>query len=68
MGQDKANRFRGGRKSARDRLFGVGDKEFWRWFHRQGKGRTGASDDLDDTDQVRRLYDEWKRLGRPQAK
>ena len=68
MGRDKDDHFRGGKKSARDRLHGVGDKEFWRWFHRQEKGRTGASDDLTDTAQVRRLYEEWQRLGRPTAK
>lgn len=68
MAEDRANRFRGGKKSARDRLFGVDDKDFWRWFHRQEKGRTGAGDDLDATDQARKLYDEWLRLGRPKAK
>lgn len=68
MGDDKANRFRGGKKSARDRLHGVSDKDFWRWFHRQEKGRTGAGDDLNETRQVRELYDEWTQLGRPLAK
>ncbi|MCF4128441.1 hypothetical protein [Methylobacterium sp. SyP6R] len=69
MGEDKSARFRGGKKSARDRLFGVDDPGFWNWYHRKEKGRTGGSGrDFGTVDEVRELYDEWVQLGRPKAK
>ena len=69
MGEDKTDRFKGGKKSARDRTFGIDDVDFWRWHHRSEKGRTGDSGlDFDDVFLVRVRYDEWVRLGRPKAK
>ena len=67
MGRDREDRFRGGKKNARDRLTGmVASREFWRWYHRMEKGRTGAKD-ISAPDDVRTIYEEWVRLGCPKA-
>lgn len=63
-GRDKPGEgFRGGSKDRRDRNFGITDKDFWQWWHREGKRAWGGGDLTKDiADQV---FQEWQNLGRP---
>jgi hypothetical protein len=51
-------RFRGGKRSRRDRNFGITDAEFWDWWH-DVKDEYGG-DDLSETERAREIYEEFK--------
>gem|GEM_PF-1452128 len=52
---------KGGKQGQRDRDFGIKDKDFNNWWHREGKKSYGKDYD------GRGIYDEWIRLGRPKG-
>jgi hypothetical protein len=58
-------RFKGGRKSKRDKRFGISDPWFWRWWHRVKKPQLGGLDG--DGDKIRAAYDEWVSKNRPRV-
>lgn len=62
---------RGGRKTRRDRWFGLEDKpdfaDFRHWWHREGKDESGGFD-LGDREDAERAYEEWAARGRPTVK
>ena len=39
----KGESFRGGKKGSRDQWYGYNDKEFQRWWHREGKESLGKA-------------------------
>lgn len=65
MAEDQEDRFRGGKRYARDRHYGIDDRMFWRWWHRQEKDKYGI-ENL-DKQQAEALHDLWKKSGRPEG-
>jgi len=64
--QKRRRNLKGGRKTKRDRNFGIFDAAFWRWWHRIGKRRHGGLDLA--SQEAQSVYDEWIRDGKPSAK
>jgi hypothetical protein len=65
--QEKGKSFRGGKKKQRDKWYGYDDKDFQRWWHREGKELFGGRD-IDDTQQAREAYEYWESIGKPTLK
>jgi len=64
-GNSGGGKFKGGKKSTRDKDFGIKDKDFWNWWHRDGKKAYGGEDITDDiADEV---YKDWIDLGKPKG-
>ena len=63
---DKGKTFRGGSKSSRDNWYGYNDKDFQKWWHREGKSSYGH--DILDSDMATDVYQEWVDLGKPKVK
>jgi len=63
----KGKTFRGGSKKRRDNWYGYNDKQFQRWWHREGKAAAGG-DDIDNAQEAKAAYDEWVSLGKPNVK
>jgi hypothetical protein len=63
----KGQRFRGGSKNQRDVWYGYNDKNFQRWWHRQGKREFGIGD-IDNAEQAQEAYRYWEQIGRPTLK
>ncbi|MEM6699779.1 MAG: RHS repeat-associated core domain-containing protein [Bacteroidota bacterium] len=61
----KKDKMKGGKKSKRDKTFGVSDKDFWNWWHRDGKKSRGGEDITSDT--IDEIFQEWIDLGRPKG-
>jgi len=52
----KGKDFRGGKKKKRDRDFGIKDREFWRWWHREKRHYGG--DDIEPED-IWEIFEDW---------
>ena len=63
----KGKYFRGGKKKNRDNWYGYNDKNFQRWWHRQGKAEFGG-EDIDNAEQAKKIYEYWISLGKPKVK
>ncbi|MBP2661869.1 MAG: hypothetical protein H6Q69_4901 [Firmicutes bacterium] len=59
--------FRGGSKAERDNWYGYNDKEFQRWWHREGKAEAGEND-IDNAEEAKNAYDDWVSRGKPTVK
>lgn len=60
--------FKGGKKKQRDKWFGFHDKQFQRWWHRQGKREYGGRYDIESRESAEMFYQIWVELGKPRAK
>ena len=62
-------RFRGGKKSARDRWYGLKERDgfpaFERWWHRIGKDQVTGGRDLEGRTEAENAWREWEDQGRP---
>ncbi|MBP8116772.1 MAG: hypothetical protein KAY09_03485 [Nitrospira sp.] len=47
----------------KDRKYGFPD-DFWNWYHKQEKRKRGGPD-IDDREEAKDYYEEWKRQGKP---
>jgi RHS repeat-associated protein len=63
----KGTSLRGGKKAQRDKWYGKNDKDFQRWWHREGKGEFGGRD-IDNTQDAQEAWDHWEQAGRPKVK
>jgi hypothetical protein len=64
----KGRTFRGGGKGTRDNWYGYDrDRDFVRWWHRQGKREFGGND-IDNAAEARKIYEHWVNIGRPVPK
>jgi RHS repeat-associated protein len=64
----KGKTFRGGGKRTRDNWHGFDrEKDFVKWWHRQGKEEFGGND-IDNAAQAREIYEYWVNIGRPVPK
>ena len=63
----KGQEFRGGSKSDRDKWYGYNEKEFQRWWHREGKAESGGND-IDNAEEAKNAYDDWVSRGKPKVK
>jgi RHS repeat-associated protein len=63
---NSSGKFKGGKKSGRDRDFGIKDKDFWNWWHRSGKKANGGVDLSEDL--AAETYKDWLEAGRPKVK
>lgn len=64
---EKGKSFRGGKKVNRDNWYGYNDKQFQRWWHRQGKREWGGSD-IQDAEMAKAIYEYWVNAGKPTVK
>jgi hypothetical protein len=65
---EKGRTFRGGGKRTRDNWYGFDrDKDFVKWWHRQGKAEYGGAD-IENAQQAREIYEDWVSQGRPVPK
>ena len=62
----KGNTFRGGSKSSRDKWYGKNDKDFQKWWEKQGK--KGYGRDIEDKEMADEVWQEWVDLGKPKVK
>lgn len=60
----KGKVFRGGKKKDRDQWYGKNDKQFQKWWEREGKKQWGGGD-IEDEKMAQEVYDEWIEQGRP---
>lgn len=63
----KGKELRGGSKSSRDNWYGYNDKEFQKWWHREGKREFGGND-IDNSSEAKAVYDYWVSIGKPKVK
>jgi len=63
----KGKDFRGGSQRDRDKWYGYNDKEFQRWWHREGKADSGGND-IDNSEDAKNAYDDWVSSGKPTLK
>ena len=64
----KGKTFRGGGKSTRDNWYGYDrDKDFVKWWHRQGKAEFGGND-IDNAAEAKEVYGHWVSIGKPVPK
>lgn len=61
---EKGKRFRGGKKKQRDKWYGYDDKDFQRWWHREGKEQFGGRD-IDNAQEATEAYEYWESIGKP---
>ncbi|NLD45867.1 MAG: hypothetical protein GX660_01520, partial [Clostridiaceae bacterium] len=60
----KGKEFRGGSKKQRDNWYGYKDKNFQKWWERQGKKYWGGAD-IEDSKMAKEVYDYWVEIGSP---
>lgn len=60
-----SGKLKGGKQGARDRDFGVKDKDFWQWWHRKGKKDNGGQDLTED--EAAGMYKDWIDNGKPKG-
>ncbi|MEW9900780.1 RHS repeat-associated core domain-containing protein [Chitinivorax sp. PXF-14] len=65
---EKGKTFRGGKKADRDKWYGQNDKEFQRWWHREGKEEFNGGRDIEDAQNAHAARDYWESLGKPRVK
>ncbi len=67
MAEDEQPPMRGGKKSDRDRWFGLEKREdfhkFRRWWHREGKEEQSGRD-IASRDEAERIFEEWSHCTR----
>jgi RHS repeat-associated protein len=63
----KGKTFRGGKKKGRDNWYGYNDKDFQRWWHRQGKREFGGQD-IENAEEAKAAYEHWVSIGKPTVK
>ena len=66
-GGRKGETFRGGKKSQRDQWYGYNNRDFQRWWHREGKREFGGQD-IQNAQEAREAFQAWNDLGRPRPK
>lgn len=64
---EKGKSFRGGKKADRDNWYGKNDKDFQRWWHREGKAQHGGRD-IENAEEAQQAYDDWVSQGKPRIK
>lgn len=62
----KGREFRGGKKKDRDRWYGINDKEFQKWWDREGKELWGGTD-INSSDMATEAYEDRIESGKPNA-
>lgn len=65
---EKGKSLRGGKKSDRDKWYGQNDKNFQKWWHREGKDEFNDGRDIEDSQNARDALDYWDSIGRPVPK
>ena len=65
--RNKDDHMKGGKKSSRDKDFGITDPNFWKWWHRAGKKARGKGD-IRTKDSADEIFKEWIDLGKPSNK
>jgi hypothetical protein len=63
-GSERRGRFKGGKRSVREKRFGVRDVWFWRWYHREKKS-PGSQDA--EKQEIVEAHREWESLGKPRV-
>jgi len=64
----KGKCFRGGKKKDRDNWYGHNDKDFQKWWHREGKEEFNGGMDIENTTNAQEAFDYWVSIGRPKVK
>ena len=64
---EKGKSFRGGKKKQRDKWYGYDNKDFQRWWHREGKEQFEGRD-IDNAQQAQEIYEYWESIGKPTVK
>lgn len=62
---EKGRTFRGGKKSERDNWYGQNDKNFQKWWHREGKAEFNGGRDIQDSQNAKDAMQYWKGIGKP---
>ncbi len=65
--REKGKNFRGGSKKQRDNWYGFNDKDFQRWWHREGKEEFGGRD-IDNREEAQEYFEHWISIGRPKVR
>ncbi len=60
----KGQEFRGGSKKQRDNWYGYDDKNFQKWWERQGKKEWSGAD-IEDSKMAKEVYKYWVEIGKP---
>jgi len=58
---------KGGKRSSRDKDYGINNKDFWRWWHRQGKPSSGGRD-IGSKSDADKIFNDWVSKGKPTTK
>lgn len=67
-GRSKGTSFRGGSKKTRDNWYGYDrDKDFVKWWHRQGKAEFGGND-INNAEEAQEVFEYWVSIGKPVPK
>ena len=61
----KGHTFRGGKKKDRDQWYGYDNKDFRKWWHREGSKQYGINIDKET---IEYIWREWNELGRTKVK
>jgi hypothetical protein len=64
----KGKVFRGGSKAERDSWYGNNDKDFQKWWHREGKRDFNDGHDIQDAENAREAAKYWNDIGKPVPK
>ena len=65
---EKGQTFRGGKKSQRDNWYGQNDKDFQKWWHREGKADFNGGRDIQNSQNAQDAMKYWKDIGKPVPK
>jgi RHS repeat-associated protein len=65
---EKGQTFRGGKKSQRDNWYGQNDKDFQKWWHREGKSDFNGGRDIQNSQNAQDAMKYWKDIGKPVPK
>lgn len=65
---EKGQTFRGGKKSQRDNWYGQNDKDFQKWWHREGKADFNGGRDIQNSQNAQDALKYRKDIGKPVPK
>ena len=65
---EKGQTFRGGKKAQRDNWYGQNDKDFQKWWHREGKADFNGGRDIQNSKNAQDAMKYWKDIGKPVPK
>lgn len=65
---EKGQTFRGGKKAQRDNWYGQNDKDFQKWWHRDGKAEFNGGRDIQNSQNAKDAMQYWKDIGKPTPK